>query len=285
MGKIVGRRVYIAVARTRAAARDEGMRLLSLLLAPLAVTAADPLTYECRFSAVAPEVDGDLGDAAWEKIPWTGDFMDIRGRNHPAPRYRTRVKMLWTEAGLHVAAEMEEPHVWGTLTEKNAIIFHDNDFEIFLDPDGDTLNYYEFEINALGTIWELTLDQPYSKGGKAVHGTNLPGLRSAVKVGGTLNDPSDTDRGWSTEVFLPWQDLAKYAGNRTSPPAAGDTWRINFSRVQWRHEVKDGKYLRVPRHGAKIADGEHPEDNWVWSPQGVINMHVPEKWGRLVFRK
>ncbi len=28
---------------------------------------------------------------------------------------------------------------------------------------------------------------------------------------------------------------------------------------------------------------EHPEDNWVWSPQGVVDMHRPEKWGEVIF--
>lgn len=258
------------------------MRFLFCL--PL-LAAADPLSYECRFSEAAPKVDGDLSDATWEKIAWTSDFVDIRGKEQPAPRFRTRAKMLWTAEGLHVAAEMVEPHVWGTLTEKNAIIFHDNDFEIFVDPDGDTLNYYEFEINALGTIWELTLDKPYAKGGNAALGTNLPGLKSAVKIDGTLNDPTDTDTGWSVEVFLPWKDLAKYTGKLPSPPNAGDTWRINFSRVEWIHLVKDGKYVRVPEHRAKIPEGDHPEDNWVWSPQSEIAMHIPEKWGKLMFVK
>lgn len=256
-------------------------RLIPLLLCGQALAA--PLEYNCRYSATDPVIDGDLSDAAWKKTAWTSDFTDIRGKGHSKPRFRTRAKMLWTAKGLHVAAELADPHVWGTLRKKNAIIFHDNDFEIFLDPDGDTLNYYEFEINALGTIWELTLDKPYSRGGKARHGTNLPGLKSAVLVNGTLNRPGDTDSGWTVEVFLPWKDLTVYQGRMTSPPRDGDTWRINFSRVQWRHEVKDGRYLRIPRHGTKIPEGEHPEDNWVWSPQGVINMHLPEKWGRLVF--
>ena len=251
----------------------------------ISIAAAEPLSYDCFFSDKAPTVDGDLSDAAWEKATWTSDFIDIRGDKQPKPRFRTRAKMLWTSEGLHVCGEMKEPHVWGTLTEKNAIIFHDNDFEIFLDPDGDTLNYYEFEINALGTIWELTLDRPYAKGGTAVHGTNLPGLKSAVKIQGTLNDPSDTDTGWTVEVFLPWKDLAKHQGSVSSPPKAGDTWRINFSRVEWKHEIKEGKYVRVPEHGVKIPEGEHPEDNWVWSPQGEIAMHIPEMWGKLRFVK
>src|SRR5207302_4948895 len=66
-----------------------------------------------------------------------------------------------------VFAELEEPHVWGTITRKNKVIFYDNDFEVFIDPDGDNHNYYEFEINALNTIWELTLVKPYRNGGPA----------------------------------------------------------------------------------------------------------------------
>ena len=256
---------------------------LFLSLAVLPLAAAEPNSYDCHLSGSAPVIDGDLSDKAWESAAWTADFVDIRGGDHPTPKYRTRAKMLWTTAGLYVAAELLEPHVWGTLTEKNAIIFHDNDFEIFIDPDGDTLNYYEFEINALATIWELTLDKPYSRGGTAKLGTNLAGLKSAVKVNGTLNDPSDTDQSWTVEVFLPWKDLAPYQGKQSSPPKPGDTWRINFSRVEWRHEIKDGKYVRIPAHGTEIPDGEHPEDNWVWSPQGEINLHLPEKWGRVNF--
>ncbi len=112
--------------------------------------------------------------------------------------------MLWDDRFLYVLAEMEEPHVWGTIAERNAVIFHDNDFEVFLDPDGDGDNYHEFEMNALNTIWELTLPVRYSRGGSPINGTNLPGLVSAVHVDGTLNDPRDADRGWSVEIAFPF---------------------------------------------------------------------------------
>lgn len=253
------------------------------LLAVFPLAAAEPLSYDCAFSKVAPVIDGDLSDACWKHAAWSVDFCEIRGGDQPSPRFRTRMKMRWTADALVVAAELCEPHIWGTLRNKNSIIFHDNDFEIFLDPDGDGLNYYEFEVNALGTIWELTLDKAYSKGGTATHGTNLPGLRSAVKINGTLNDPSDTDTSWSVEISIPWKDLASYRGADAAAPAAGETWRINFSRVEWQHRIADTKYHRIPPHGAPIKDGDHPEDNWVWSPQETINMHLPEKWGRLKF--
>ena len=63
-------------------------------------------------------------------------------------------------------------------TKKNQVIFHDNDFEVFIDPDGDNHNYYEFEMNALNTMWELTLVKPYRDGGPA-----RPDERGGVAVG------------------------------------------------------------------------------------------------------
>jgi hypothetical protein len=237
-----------------------------------------PRQYICRWADRSPRLNGILDDPAWEAAPWTDLFVDIEGDRKPAPPLATRAKMLWDDTFFYVGAELEEPHLWATLKEKNAVIFHDNDFEVFIDPDGDGLNYYEFEINALNTIWELTLPKPYHAGGKPVLGTNLAGLRSAVHLRGTLNDPRDVDDGWSLEVAFPWKGLATYNPRRATPPEPGDTWRVNFSRVEWTLDVVDGAYRKRPRE-------ECPEDNWVWSPQGVIDMHRPETWGCVRFER
>ena len=64
-------------------------------------------------------------------------------------------------------AELEEPEVWATLTERDSVIYHDNDFEVFIDPDGDNHDYYEFEINALGTTYQVFFiwRDAYKRGG------------------------------------------------------------------------------------------------------------------------
>jgi hypothetical protein len=240
--------------------------------------ASEVSLYTCHRASAPITIDGNLDKPAWRHAPKSRRFVDIT-TGRPGP-FDTRAAALWDGQNLYIAFWIAEPSVEAALTERDSLIFNENDVEVFIDG-GDC--YYEFEINALGTIWELTLDKPYSKGGTATHGTNLPGLKSAVKVQGTLNGPKDYDTGWTVEVFLPWKDLATYQGKLTSPPKAGDTWRINFSRVEWKHRVKGGKYVRFPEHGVKIPDGEHPEDNWVWSPQGAVNMHLPEMWGRLKF--
>lgn len=246
-------------------------------------------SYRCRRVRKPVSVGERPDEGALSAIPWSDDFVDITGSSGKRPRFRTRMKMAWNDEFLYVAAELEEPHVWGTITERNAVMFEDNDFEIFVDPDRDGLNYYEFEINALGTIWELSLPKPYADGGVPRLGSNVEGLESRVHVDGTLNDPSREDRGWSVVVAIPWRGLRRYHSDGRSPPAPGDRWRMNFSRVQWRHEIVDGRYVRVPPHGTPIAESlnpeeqEHPEDNWVWSPQGAINMHLPDRWGDVEF--
>jgi hypothetical protein len=218
-------------------------------------------------------IDGKLDEKAWQAAPWTDAFVDIEGDLKPLPRHQTRAKMLWDDQYFYVAAHLEEPHVWGTLTQHDAVIFQDNDFEIFIDPDGDNHEYYEIEINALNTEWDLFLKKPYRDGGPAVNAWEIPGLRTAVHVEGTLNDARDKDQFWSVEFAIPWKVLAEFA-HRPAPPRDDDQWRINFSRVEWQHELEGGKYRKVP--------STH-EDNWVWSPQGVIDMHRPESWGIVQF--
>jgi hypothetical protein len=97
----------------------------------------------------------------------------------------------------------------------------------------------------------------------------------AVHLDGTLNDPTDTDTGWSVEFALPWRSLAERAGPMACPPGDGDVWRVNFSRVQWRYAIIEGRYHKEPG----------PEENWVWSPQGIIDMHLPDRWGYVEFQR
>lgn len=237
--------------------------------------------------------------------------MDIEGAHRPPPRYRTRAKLAWDDAHLYVAVEMEEPDVWATYTTRDQVVFEENDIEIFLDPDGDGRAYYELEVNCLGTIFDLYLHRTYRDGGPAVHPWDCAGLRTAIGVRGTVNDPRDEDRGWTLEWAIPFACLVPPAGDfepegaevarAGAPPRPGDTWRVNFSRVQWRHvfEELDAAGRRVgpkrPRAatdraeaaGAPPAYAKRPgirEDNWAWSPQGVVNMHVPERWGVVTFR-
>ena len=244
---------------------------------------AAPREYDAPPAVSPPAIDGSLDDAVWREAPWTEPFVDIRGPDWPDPYFGTRAKIAWDERFLYVGAELEEPHLWATLADRDAILYREHDFEVFLDPDGDGLSYYELEINALGTEFDLFLDKPYRRKGKADIAWDIEGLRTAVRLEGTLNDPSDEDTGWSVEIAIPWSALRPPdvpAEEVAGVPQPGDAWRVNFSRVQWPLIVVEGAY-RKAREPVDWSD--HPEDNWVWSPQGEIDMHIPEMWGVVRF--
>lgn len=232
----------------------------------------------CYRTAVPLTIDGRMDEAAWGAAPWSDPFVDIEGGLRPPPRLSTRVKMVWDDEYLYVGADLEEPDVWATYTERDSVIFQENDFEVFIDPDGDTHEYYELEINALNTVWDLMLVKPYRDGGPALNAWDIAGLKTAAHVRGTLNRPGDKDEGWTLEIAMPWKIL-KEAAPDSRAPRAGEHWRLNFSRVQWPLDVKAGKYeKRADAQGRPVA-----ENNWVWSPQGAVAMHMPERWGYVQF--
>lgn len=239
-----------------------------------------PKEYICQKTASPIKIDGKLDERAWKKAPWTSRFVDIEGDKKPLPYQHTQAKMLWDDKYLYIAAVIEEEHIWAYQQKKDQIVYLENDFEVFIDPDGDTENYYELEINAANNTFDLFLPKTYKKGGRAQLKWDIKDLQSAVNIEGTLNNANDTDKRWTLEIAIPFASLS----NENVPsviPAEGSEWRINFSRVNWQHEFSgDGKYARKknPETGKVL-----PEYNWVWSPQGIINMHFPEFWGKLQF--
>lgn len=237
-----------------------------------------PLSYSCPLVAEPPLVDGRLDDPAWNEATWSADFQDIEGDLRPAPFHRTRMKLVWDKHALYIGAELEEAHLWATYDQRDMVIYHENDFEVFIDPDGDNHDYFELEINALGTEWDLYLTRPYRDSGDALDHWDMRGLTSAIGLSGTLNDPGDRDEGWIVELAIPWNAL-RQGGHRTMPPEPGDRWRINFSRVQYHLDHDGGVYTRRRDESGNAL----PEFNWVWSPQGLIAMHYPERWGVVEF--
>lgn len=253
-----------------------GFTLLTLLVGFSGVAQKiKPRSYVAHHIEAPVIIDGKGDETVWQQAEFSKDFIDIEGVK--TPKYQTRVKMLWDNENLYFYAELKEPHIWATLKQRDTVIFYNNDFEIFIDPDGDTHNYYEFEMNALNTVWDLLLVKPYRESAPVLDSWDIQSLQSAVSINGTLNDSSDIDTSWSVEIAIPWTVLTEASGSNDLP--IDKFWRINFSRVNWDHTLEDGNYSRKKDASGKFL----PEYNWVWSPQGVINMHEPEHWGYVYF--
>jgi len=238
-----------------------------------------PPVYYCLPNKKPFCLDGNLNKDFWNDIPYTDDFADISGPGFATPRYRTRAKMCWDKENLYIAALLEGDEIWAAVTGRDEIVFADNDFEVFIDPDSDTHHYYEFEMNALNTVWDLLLTKPYRNQGTPVNSWDIKGLQTAVHIDGRLNEPGKHNHSWSVEIVFPFTSFMEGFGNRKHP-SPGEYWRVNFSRVQWQVDITDGVYIK---RLAADKKSPLPEDNWVWAPTGIIDIHYPELWGFVFF--
>ncbi len=153
-----------------------------------------PPVYRCQRATKPFTLDGNIFKDFWQDAPFTEDFIDIEGASHPLPYFQTQAKMLWDDKNFYFAAVLYGDEIWGHLTERDCVIFYDNDFEIFIDPDSDTHGYFEYEMNVLNTVWDLFLPKPYRDGGNPLNGWDIHGLRSAVHVEGEVNNPAAENR-------------------------------------------------------------------------------------------
>lgn len=244
-----------------------------------------PPVYHChRAVGKLEKLDGDLNKTFWQNGEWIEDFHDIEGDSLSRPWKHTKVKLLWDEEALYVGAYLTENEIWATVMNRDELIFVDNDFEVFLAPIYNGHRYYEIEVNAANSVWDLFMDKPQRDGAHRLMAWDVHGLESAVKIDGVLNDPSAENKGWSLEMKIPWFSLRECDTEECYPthyaPDLGEVWRLNFSRVEWDVRVEGNRYIKQKdtKTGADL-----PEHNWLWAPTGVIDAHMPEMWGHLIF--
>jgi hypothetical protein len=235
-----------------------------------------PLQYTVVKNSERISIYGKDDEPAWTKASWTPVFSDISTGHAPDEKHQTKCKMLWDDNFLYVYADITEPDLWASITKTDSPVFQDNALEMFIAPDGGTYNYVEFQINAFGTTWDLFLPRPYRNGGAGLTSWDINGLQKAVHLSGTINNPSDKDKGWSIELAVPFRSVMM---NGSKNPSNGTIWRMNFSRVQWQLDTSDGKYYRKKNEQGRVVSERYD----VWSPQGIINLHMPERWGYVLF--
>lgn len=249
-------------------------------------------------------IDGNTSKPVWQQANWSNRFVDmVTG----APgMYATKSAILWNDSHIFFAFEAEEPFLDARLTERDSILFVENDLELLIDGQD---CYYELEINAANTVYEVffiwkdayvqggrfdlpqfDVHQPeaYTFGGDydrsgasfwkgrhprgirwAFTNFDMPGLETAVQLEGTLNDHRDIDKGWSLEISIPWSSLGLLANGRSIPPQDGDIWNMFLGRFQ-----------KLMTGGQEVF----PHPAMAMTSHGVYDTHLPDKWSKILFR-
>ncbi|MBN1893391.1 hypothetical protein JW906_02805 [bacterium] len=239
------------------------LQILLLTLSSSRTAGQDIREYTVRKCLWPVEIDGRLDETDWQNAAFTEPF--VKYQDGSVMSLPTRAKFLWDNVYLYIGFVCEDPDVWATMKNRDDHLWNGEVVEILCDPDGNSRNYFEVQVNPLNTVLDLLMDKPYSTGGNADLSWDLSGFKSAISVRGTLNNGSDTDTLWICETALPFSELAFTAMSMSFPPAAGDSWRILVTRYD---------YERTGDQTVEISS---------WNQTDSRGFHVPEKFGRIFF--
>ena len=203
--------------------------LPALAAAPL-TTPAGPLSYYAVQRADTPLViDGKLDEYDWEKSSQINNLERILN-DYDQVEFPTRAKMLWDDEYFYFAFACEDEDVWAIYQREDDELWEEEVVEVFIDPDGDGRDYLELEVNPLNTVVDLSIQQLIPTWDANID-WDIAGLRTAVRVQGTVNDSLSLDKGWTVEIAIPWDAMVGRIGGGGQPDP-GDTWRLNLYRIE-----------------------------------------------------
>ena len=262
------------------------------------VAESELATYTAYRTNHSIKLDGQLNDSSWEAAVPSNNFVDLVSGKQTL--HDTKVKILWDSQYLYLGYQIEEPNVQARFLERDAPIWQENDVEFFIAFDH---TYYEFEINAHGTLYEglFIWQEDYQQHGfdklaqvnvndpsvkhQSFNGVgykkhprgkrwaflawDFPGLIAKTSVQGTLNQAEDTDSGWTVELAIPWEGMKvpAHGDQRAIPPNDGDLWRMDFSRFNQYREPSP----------ARDSGG------WALNHHGIWDSHLPELFSKITF--
>ena len=225
--------------------------------APATTSSAPIPRYDVKRTSSPVTIDGKLDDAAWTGAS-PAVALQFLWDSQTGAKQATRARVVWDAQAFYVGFDADDADINARFEQRDDPTYMDDAVEIFINPDPkQEAHYYGFEMNARGVLYDYlnynsrTLFKRW----------DAKGVTVAVSLRGTLNNRTDTDKGWSLEAAIPWANFEELSRR---PPAAGTIWKANFNR--W-----DGV---APARRMSIWSDPQNAESWP---------HVPSRFGELAF--
>ena len=188
-----------------------------------------PPAAECRWADGRITIDGNADEPAWKNAQVINRFLAPWATNSPPAKTRTTARLLWDREFLYFHAEMEDHDLFANVITKDGNTWNNDVFELFFKPALDEPGYYEFQVNAANTQFDLFLPRRASWLVDRLRHDQEFHMESKVVHRGTLNQWRDRDTGWSVEGRIPWRDFMPTGGR----PAPNEEWRFALCRYDY----------------------------------------------------
>jgi hypothetical protein len=194
-------------------------------------------SYRCAFTPKPIKIDGLLQDPSWGLGDNLQFFVPV---TNAVPLSKTEARVLWDSDYLYVGFKAYDKDIWSYFTERNSPTCLEDCLEIFFQTDPSKAPYFNFEINALGTIYDAYTLKRSAGDAHRWSRWDIGNIKVAIFVKGELNNPEVIDEYWQMEVAIPFIELPTMNGK---PPSPGDTWRFHLARYDYSIHLPDGVEL------------------------------------------
>jgi len=215
---------------------------------------------EAIYTSTSPVIDGDLNDPVWQKASPVVLRENRSGNNVSDTQLTTQVMTCYDDNTLYIAYRCNDPDIWTSFTQRDEHLWEEEAVEVFIDVDDVVDTYVEIEVSPANILFDSYIVDTLNIDVEATARFQLQGIKTAVKVNGTLNKRDDKDKSWTVEIALPFDDLKNENIDEVTSKTA---MKLNFYRLDKSQGMERGAYA--------------------WSPTGA-RFHKPSTFGRLIFK-
>ncbi len=213
-----------------------------------------PPAVECRWTEIAPQIDGRATDGVWQTAA-------------TATTDGARTRLLWDRESLYFSAEVDAHDLSPSGTDL---------FALFLRPSEAHKGYYVVALNPAGTVRTVFFPEP----GTPQERTSFRRGEFQVEAKVNVRTAATKTRSaaWSVEGRIPWSDLSATGGR----PAPGESWSLRPARADGDTAAK---FISVRFAGPATLPRERWENtHLIGSPEGPQGYRTARTWPKLVAR-
>jgi hypothetical protein len=196
-----------------------------------------PIMTVCRMRT-PPAVDGKIDEAEWAGVARTTGFVKLN--DNVLADDQTVVRAGFDDEALYLSYECLNPtkrDLTARLKDHDSGVYMEDAVDFICRPNAEGYPYYHFIVNAIGTVYDTTMDPTRPTPADLGYNPQCT-FKTSVQPGR-----------WMMECRIPFKEL----GGRTAPKD-GERWRVNFCR--------DGETINRYSSWAYAVGNFHAVDNF-----------------------
>ena len=216
---------------------------------------------EAIYTSVPLIIDGKLDEYVWQQTKPVVLCENHSKKNIIKEELLTKVAACYNDSTIYFAFICNDPDIWTSFKERDDYLWKEEAVEVFIDVDKVMETYVEIEVSPANILFDSYIVDPEKIDVAETARFDLQGIRTGVKINGTLNESDDKDKSWTVEIAVPFKDL----NTENTPRVTSKTEiKINFFRLDKNRGMRSCSYA--------------------WSPTGA-RFHKPSVFGKLIFNK